>query len=177
MILREKNLSEEDYQRLARQAMEICQENGVRCILHQFVNVARALDWKMLHVPLCVLRSLTEEERREFSVLGTSCHSPWEAMEAETLGCTYLTAGHVFDTACKQGMPGRGIEFLRRVCESVSIPVYAIGGIHPGNVQEILMTGAAGACVMSGMMTCENAEDYLAAFQAVKLEGSVQRKG
>ena len=48
---------------------------------------------------------------------------------AEKLGADYLIAGHIFNTPCKQGTPGRGLDYLRRVCESVSIPVFGIGGI------------------------------------------------
>lgn len=50
-------------------------------------------------------------------------------MEAQALGATYLLAGHIFDTSCKPGLPGRGLDFLAQVCAAVPLPVYAIGGI------------------------------------------------
>ena len=68
------------------------------------------------------------------------------------------------DTDCKKGTPGRGLEFLRKICSSVSIPVYAIGGIHAGNIQNIRQCGAAGACVMSGIMTCKDVQKYMGEF-------------
>ena len=82
-------------------------------------------------------------------------------MRAEALGCTYVTAGHIFDTDSKKGTPGRGLDFLEKVCDAVDIPVYAIGGIGPDNIRSVLEAGAAGACVMSGLMTCDDAGAYM----------------
>ena len=65
-----------------------------------------------------------------------------------------MTAGHIYATDCKRGLPPRGLDFLREVCRSTSLPVLAIGGIGLDGKQlrEVLEAGAAGACVMSGMM-------------------------
>lgn len=154
IILREKDLPEEDYRKLAKRAMEICQRYGVPCVLHSFVEVAAELGAEAIHVPLGVLRNMTPEEKAKFAVIGASCHSVEDAQEAEALGCGCITAGHVFDTDCKRGLPGRGLEFLEKVCTSVSIPVYAIGGIVPENMGAVRAAGAKGACVMSGLMVC-----------------------
>ncbi len=45
------------------------------------------------------------------------------------MGASYLTAGHIYATDCKRGLPPRGLGFLKEVCREVSIPVYGIGGI------------------------------------------------
>lgn len=161
IILREKDMEEKTYRELARCVLEICKRYGTPCILHNFVEIAEELETTAIHLPLPVLRKLSNEKKEKFTVLGASCHSVEEAREAEALGCTYITAGHIFETNCKKGLPGRGIFFLREVCESISIPVYAIGGISAGNIQEIRTTGAAGACVMSGPMVCEDVAEYL----------------
>ncbi len=58
----------------------------------------------------------------------------------------------IFCTESKKGMPPRGTVFLQQVCESVPIPVYAIGGIHQDNIAQIKETKAAGACLMSEYM-------------------------
>ena len=73
-------------------------------------------------------------------------------MEAQELGAAYVTAGHVFATDCKKGLPPRGITFLEEVVKSVKIPVFAIGGVNSSNIEEIKQTGAAGCCMMSGFM-------------------------
>lgn len=161
IILREKDMEQEQYKKLAASVQNICKKQGTLCILHNFVEIAEDLGATAIHLPLSVLRKLSKEKKEKFTVLGASCHSVEDAREAEALGCTYITAGHIFETNCKKGLPGRGILFLREVCQSISIPVYAIGGISAGNIQEIRTTGAAGACVMSGSMVCEDVTEYL----------------
>ena len=108
IILREKDLTEEEYRELAKQVLSICEKYQVPCMLHGFVDVALELKTGAIHLPLPVLRSLSEEKKKGFSVLGASCHSEEEAREAELLGCTYVVAGHIFATDCKKGLPGRG---------------------------------------------------------------------
>jgi thiamine-phosphate pyrophosphorylase len=84
-----------------------------------------------------------------FTEIGTSVHSTEDALLACRLGATYLTAGHIFETDCKKGLPGRGLTFLKNVCDSVSVPVYGIGGITPENLEQVMETGATGGCMMS----------------------------
>ncbi|HBH98131.1 MAG TPA: thiamine phosphate synthase [Lachnospiraceae bacterium] len=161
IILREKDLSEEEYQALAEKILTICQKQKMQCILHTHKKVARKLAYNAIHLPMPILRTLPEKERDAFQILGASCHSLEEAVEAEKLGCTYITAGHIYETDCKKGLPGRGIGFLKKICETVSIPVYAIGGINPENICEVKKAGAAGGCIMSGWMQCEDVREYL----------------
>ncbi|MFQ7264850.1 MAG: thiamine phosphate synthase [Lachnospiraceae bacterium] len=164
ILLREKDLTPEEYRKLAREVQSICKKAGVPCILHSFTGVAEELEADALHLPLPLLRKLPGEDRGRFRQLGASCHSISEAREAMEMGCTYITAGHIFETDCKRGLPGRGLEFLREVCRAVTIPVYAIGGIEPKRMAEIFAAGAAGACVMSGPMVCGDVGTYFADF-------------
>ena len=164
ILLREKDLTPEEYRKLAREVQSICKKAGVPCILHSFTGVAEELEADALHLPLPLLRKLPGEDRGRFRQLGASCHSVADAREAQSLGCTYITAGHIFDTDCKRGLPGRGLDFLREVCRAVTIPVYAIGGIEPKRMAEIFAAGAAGACVMSGPMVCGDVGTYFADF-------------
>lgn len=164
IIFREKDLSEqtETYAELAKEVLAICDQYHTPCILHSFVEVAKELNCNAIHLPFPTLRRLSEKDRRYFTVLGASCHSVEEAKEAQRLGCTYIIVGHIFETDCKKGIAGRGLSFLQEVCEAVSIPVYAIGGITTKNINEVRKAGAAGACIMSGLMTCEEPDKYLA---------------
>ncbi len=155
IILREKDLPEEEYIKLAAEVIKICKKYGVECILHNFVNTAERLRHKSLHLQLSVLEDLSAEQRKKYKILGASCHSAEDAVKAQKLGCTYITAGHVFDTDCKKGLPGRGLDFLKNVCHSVSVPVYAIGGISYDNIVDVKKAGAAGGCIMSGAMSGE----------------------
>lgn len=165
IILREKDLPEADYVRLAEQVLAICRKAQVPCVLHTYADAAARLGAGALHMPLPLLRALRPEQKAQFPVLGASCHSPSEAVEAERLGCTYITAGHVFATDCKKGLPPRGLDFLREVCAAVSIPVYAIGGITAERMPQVRKAGAAGACVMSGLMRCDDPVRFLKGFE------------
>lgn len=161
IVLREKDLSEKEYEQLARQVMQICQKHGTQCILHSFSNVAIALGAVAVHMPLPLLQKMTPQEKSHFQIIGASCHSLEEAKEAQDLGCTYITAGHIFLTDCKKGLPGRGLSFLEEICKTVRIPVYAIGGISSQNIESVRKTGAAGACIMSGFMRCKTVEEIM----------------
>ena len=167
IILREKDLSAREYKGLAEAVLEICERHGTPCILHSFADIAIELGAAALHLPLPVLRELPSDKRSGFTVLGASCHSVEEAREAQGLGCTYITAGHVFDTDCKKGLAGRGLDFLKQVCDSVTVPVYAIGGISEKNAGQTINAGARGVCVMSGAMICADPQEYLEKFKVI----------
>ena len=156
IVLREKDLPETEYKELASKVLSICREHQTTCILHNYYETAAELGVKSVHLPLGVLRGMREEQKAVFTEIGSSCHSVEDAREAVRLGCTYIMAGHIFDTDCKKGLPGRGLEFLREVCSSVSIPVYGIGGIDASNAKSVLKAGAKGICIMSGMMQSED---------------------
>ncbi|MDO4379754.1 MAG: thiamine phosphate synthase [Clostridia bacterium] len=156
IILREKDLSPEEYLALAKRAIEICNKNSVPCVLHSFTEVALSLRAEALHLPLGLLEKMTPFQKKNFRVIGASCHSVSDALRAQELGCTYITAGHIFETDCKRGLPGRGTDFLSEVCSAVSIPVFAIGGIKKENVGLVRNAGAAGICLMSSLMLCSD---------------------
>lgn len=84
--------------------------------------------------------------------IGTSIHSVDDAVFAESHGADYITAGHIFTTDCKKGLPGRGIDWLKSICNAVSIPVYAIGGISDANVSMLSDCNISGYCMMSASM-------------------------
>lgn len=153
LLLREKDLSEEDYESLAREVLAICSQYQVTCILHFFPEAAKKLQADSIHLPLWKLKECASS-LSGFSRIGTSTHSPEEAFEAQQLGASYITAGHVYTTDCKKGLPPRGLDFLRDVCGTVTIPVYGIGGIkrNPAQIAKVKSCGAAGSCIMSEMM-------------------------
>ena len=165
IILREKDLSHEEYKALAAEVMEICGRYDVKCILHSFTAIAISLHADAIHLPLHLLRELSQEQKAHFRVVGASCHSVEDALEAQALGCTYITAGHVFETDCKKGLPGRGLEFLKNVCSAVDIPVYGIGGINTDNIALVRDAGASGACLMSSLMTTEDVTGLMNAME------------
>lgn len=149
VILREKDLSADAYTMLAEKVLLACEGNDVTLVIHNFPNTARKLGVQNLHMPLPLL---TAELCSKFETVGTSVHSIEQLKQAESCGADYVTAGHIFATDCKKGMPPRGISFLRDICAHSSVPIYAIGGIRANNLSLIAETGAVGACIMSGTM-------------------------
>ncbi|MGN1014459.1 MAG: thiamine phosphate synthase [Butyricicoccus sp.] len=150
ILLREKDLSESDYTALAKQAQQICRDTNTPLTIHGHPETARRLGISRLHLPLPQLRQL--EDPQSWDWLGTSCHSIEQMQEAVKLGVTYLFLGNIFETDCKPGLPGKGLELLRAVCAQCPVPVFAIGGISLDNLPDVLEAGAAGGCMMSGLM-------------------------
>ena len=140
IVLREKDMPEAEYLSLARDVIALCKKYDVQCMLHSFINVAMELEHPYIHLPLPILEAYvkknvsgnistgmsksTDNYQQFFKVIGTSVHSVEDAIKAEQLGATYMTAGHIFATDCKKGLPPRGLDFLKNVCDAVEIPVY-----------------------------------------------------
>lgn len=152
IILREKDLPKEEYRALAKMIIPLCNKYGKLCILHQFVDVARELKYDAIHLSYEAFLALDDETKNYFSIIGVSTHSVEEAIKCEELGATYITASHIFPTDCKKDLAPRGLAYLREVRKNVTIPVYALGGIHPNNVDLCIAEGADGVCMMSEYM-------------------------
>lgn len=151
LILREKDLPPGEYVSLAREVMELGAACRAEVILHFFVEEAISLGAKSIHLPLG--RALEyRESLKHFETLGISTHSLEQVRQAEELGVSYVTFGHVFATDCKKGLVPKGLEALQEVCEATHLPVYGLGGINSENCGKVLAAGAAGYCMMSGVM-------------------------
>lgn len=160
IILREKDLSDAEYALLAARVQEICTFWGVPLVLngHAALAAQHGLPAQLSLAAAGGSHGLTD--------FGVSVHAPQEARAACAQGACWLVAGHVWDTACKAGTPGRGEHFLGdTVRAAAGVPVYAIGGVTPERMPAVRATGAAGACVMSALMTCSDPADYLSALQ------------
>lgn len=153
ILLREKDLTEREYLELAEKVLSICKSHNRRCILHTYYKAAKELGCKEIHLPLPLLQKMREAGAKQwFTTVGTSVHSLKQANLAMHLQADYMTAGHIFETDCKKGLPGRGLSFLSKVVCKSEVPVYGIGGISADNAGQIMETGAAGVCIMSGFM-------------------------
>lgn len=163
IILREKDLSHQDYTALAKQILDVCDRFCVPLTIHSDIESARLLSVPRVQLPFPIFYHGVPQG--SFSDIGVSVHSAKEAQYAQRFGADRLTAGHIFPTACKPGLAPRGLDFLRRVCSSVQIPVYAIGGITRENMMEVFDAGAAGVCIMSEFMTCSKPEDVVRSYR------------
>ncbi len=143
LILREKDLSESEYLALADRVNAVCETYGVHFITHTYIKA----EVGTLHLPIAAAAEYVGKIK-----VGASCHSLDDVIKAERIGCEYVTFGHVYPTACKNGLPPRGIDELRRICSATKLPVYAIGGIDEHNARSVIEAGASGVCIMSGAM-------------------------
>lgn len=151
IILREKDLTAAEYEKLARAALNICTRYNMPLFLHSHIQIARALGIKNIHLPLGLLVK-NSGRLNDFGEVSTAIHAVSEIKIAEAAGATRLIAGHIFKTDCKKGLAPRGLDFLQAAVSAANVPVYAIGGINENNLAEVLQTGAAGGCTMSGAM-------------------------
>lgn len=156
IIFRDKECTDDEYVRTAFKLLEISGKHGVPCIMYRHPEI-----FGSIHMTMSTLRNTSQKDMQCNQLIGASVHSVCEAVEAEQWGVDYVIAGHIFETSCKPDLTPRGLDFLHNVCESVSIPVYAIGGINAENIGLIAQTGACGACVMSEFMTCEDPAEYI----------------
>lgn len=152
IILREKDLSLEEYEKLARKIIPICEKNGKICILHTFIETAEKLGNPYIHLTMDDLRKHGRFDKSFFKLIGASAHTAEDAAEAEKLGADYVTISNIFETDCKKGLEGKGTDLIKKTVGACSIDVYALGGIHPGNIDECISAGAAGVCMMSEYM-------------------------
>lgn len=151
IILREKDMKAAEYKKLAADCQAICCRTGKPLVINHFIQIARELGVPEIQISYSQLTE-TQEELEEFAEVGVSVHDPREARKAEDMGASFIIAGHIFPTDCKKGVPPRGLLYLKEVCRATSLPVYAIGGITPYNIESVLKAGAKGACMMSGFM-------------------------
>lgn len=152
IMLREKDLSVPAYEDLAVKVKAICDLNQVALIINGNIETAEKLEIPNIHLSMADLR-VNRHKVHLFNHVGVSVHSVPEAREALKLGASCLVAGHIFSTSCKKGVPPRGLAFLKEVCDSVPIPVFAIGGITRDKAKDLTNAGAKGICMMSEAMT------------------------
>jgi thiamine-phosphate pyrophosphorylase len=97
--------------------------------------------------------------------LGLSTHAPDQAARSLAAGPAYLAIGPVHATATKPGARPVTLEYVRWAAAHVKIPWFAIGGIHLGNVEEVLQAGAERICAVSAIL---NAPDIAQACREFK---------
>lgn len=160
IILREKNLDEEEYTNYAKKMQRLCNLHQKQCILSYFGRVGVKLHIPRFQCSLDYLQSHTAITYYMTS-LGVSVHSAEEARLAEELGAHYIIASHVLPTPCKPAQPPIGLQELRNITSAVHVPVYALGGITPETLPQLADIPIAGVCVMTGLMTCDDVPAYV----------------
>ena len=156
LILREKDLTDDAYESLAKKVFDLCKREDITCFLHTKIEIARKIGCKNIHLSIPVLKGLSETEKKalteDFCEISISCHSMEDVEIAMAGGATQIILGTIFETECKKGVLGKGVEFVREICQKCPLPVYAIGGMNLQRLPLVIDAGAAGCCMMSGFM-------------------------
>lgn len=151
LLIREKDLSDEELIRFTAPLVPIAERYGVPLILRGTPALAQRLGIRNLQ--LSYAEALATPLPQDFDSIGVSVHSLAEALEAQRRGATTVTYGHIFTSPCKPGLPPRGTAALDEIVRACTIPVYAIGGITADTLPFLLPIHPAAACLMSASMT------------------------
>lgn len=150
--LREKQLDEEDFLKEAIEIQKLCKEYHVPFIVNDNVDIAKTMHADGIHVGQSDMEALdVRKELGKDVILGVSAQTVEQAKKAEAHGADYLGVGAVFPTGSKDDAEDVSYETLKAICEAVSIPVIAIGGITQDNVKELAGSGIVGIAVISAI--------------------------
>jgi thiamine-phosphate pyrophosphorylase len=152
--LREKDLSGKELFLLAEKTRRLCERYQAALLINDRVDVAVAIDAAGVQLgntslPIRDARSLLGEDR----LIGASIHSIEEAQHAQNVGADFILFGPVYFTPSKAafGAP-QGVSALKKIVEMTRIPVYAIGGIKPENINEVRGAGVKGVALISAIL-------------------------
>ena len=157
--LREKELDQATILAEAREIQAIAARYHVPFVINDSVDIALACDADGVHVGQADLmgrdvRALIGPDK----ILGITANTVELAVAAERAGADYIGAGAVFGTTTKQNAKNLSLDTLKAICQAVSIPVVAIGGINADNLPQLAGTGAAGAAVVSALFAQKDPE-------------------
>ena len=158
--LREKELNPEDFLAEAKQIKTLCARYGVPLIINDNVELALKVDADGVHVGQ---EDMDARDVRGLigpaKILGVTAKTIEQAQKAQLAGADYLGSGAVFGSTTKPNARPMTKELLHSICQSVTIPVVAIGGIHRGNIASLAGTGIRGAAVVSGIFAAADIEE------------------
>lgn len=157
--LREKELDEEGFLAEAMEMRELCARNQVPFIINDNVEIAIKCGADGIHVgqrdmEAGNVRALVGEDM----MIGVSAQNVEQAVAAQKAGADYLGVGAMFNTTTKLDASEVSHQTLKEICEAVSIPVVAIGGINKANMMELAGSGADGVALVSAIFAAEDIE-------------------
>mgnify|MGYP002516966102 FL=1 len=157
MQLREKEKSTREYIELAQKVHDITQKYNVPLIIDDRVDVALAVDAEGVHVgrsdmPVKLARKIMGKNK----IVGATTKTIEQAKEAFKQGADYLGVGAIYPTTTKVKTVLTSTDTLRDICEAVSIPVNAIGGLNKENIDVLEGISIAGICVVSAIMKADD---------------------
>ena len=143
--LREKHLDDAAFLEEAVELKELCRRYHVPFVINDNVEIALKMDADGVHVGQSDMEAGNVREKLgPDKIIGVSAQTVEQAVLAEQRGADYLGVGAVFPTGSKDDADDVSHETLKAICEAVSIPVIAIGGISRNNVMELAGSGICG---------------------------------
>lgn len=166
--LREKDLTDYELLKMAAKIRKNAATAHTRLFINDRIDIAMISNAHGIHSPE---NGVPVMQIRKFApklLAGKSTHSIESAKLAETESFDYIIFGPVFETPSKKkyGKP-LGLKTLEKVCKTIKIPVFAIGGITPRNVKRCLNAGAYGAGVIGSIFNAENLKETIDDFRNV----------
>ncbi len=166
--LRDKLLADDELAAVAHATRVLCEQLGVLFIVNDRPIVAVEVGADGAHVgqddaPIAGARELLGGDL----LLGLSTHAPAEVDAADPQVVDYIGVGPVHATPTKPGRAAVGLELVRYASSHARVPFFAIGGLHAGNLAEVLDAGATRACVLRAITEAEDPESAAAELAAL----------
>ena len=155
--LRDKNSDDETFLQEAAELQELCRDYKVPLIINDNVEIALKMNADGVHVGQSDMEA--GEKLGPDKILGVSARTVEQALLAQERGADYLGVGAVFATGSKADAAELPHETLKAICEAVSIPVVAIGGITAENISQLKGTGICGVAVISAIYAQNNIKE------------------
>lgn len=151
--LREKNIDEKEFLKLASNVKLITDKYNVKLIINDNVEVAKEIDADGVHLgqgdmDILEARRILGDEK----IIGISTKTMEQALDAEKKGADYLGVGAVFSTSTKLDAKSIDSEVFKNIYETIKIPIVAIGGISLENISLLRNTKISGVAVVSGIL-------------------------
>lgn len=162
--IREKDLTELQVLSFAARIKQRLENYPIRIFVNSRVTVAKSLGLG-IHLPEGSDVAAARKALGPDAMVGVSCHSLESAESAEKSGATFVMFGPVFPPVSKPstGEPV-GLECLSEICESVKIPVVAIGGITPKNAKSCMAAGAQSVATIGAILSADDPRSVLLDF-------------
>lgn len=168
---RDKNPISQETIYIAEELSTLCRYHQVPFVINDHIELAKRISADGIHIGQedTGIKAAREIIGNDIFIGVTVANIP-QAQQAALDGADYLGCGHIYSTITKKKTtPPIGILGLQQVVKSVSIPVFAIGGITAKRVPLIMKTGVAGIVVVSAI---EKHPDPVQACQEIKLIGN-----
>jgi thiamine-phosphate pyrophosphorylase len=156
--LRAKNSTREEIRRLAAAILPVVCEAGVGLVINDHYDIAREVGADLCHLGQEDFFDAGYTRVAELAAepsapgIGLSTHAPEQAMRALAAGPAYLAIGPVYATGTKPGAKPVTLDYVRWAAIHITIPWFAIGGLNPGNLNEVIAAGARRICAVSAIL-------------------------